>query len=78
MGHDAPEFHNAMSESQRNRFQITLPAFQRFSAWQLLASAEYSALVSRNRSEALVAITSDEPTALQMASRLGFQRPYWQ
>ncbi|MFN0070500.1 MAG: hypothetical protein ACKVVP_03285 [Chloroflexota bacterium] len=75
---DAVEFHNAMSESQRNRFRITLPALQRFSSWQVLGSPEFSALVSRNRSEVLVTLTSDESTARQVASSLGFYQGYWQ
>jgi hypothetical protein len=69
---DAIEFHRAMSESQRNRFKITLPALQRFSGWQLLGSADYSALVTRDRNEVLVAITTDESTARAVANRLGF------
>jgi hypothetical protein len=74
---DAIEFHNAMSESQRNRFRVTLPALQRFSGWQMLGSSDYSALVTRDRREVLVAITTDESTALTVASRLGFQRLPW-
>jgi hypothetical protein len=71
---DAIEFHNAMSESQRNRFRITQPALQRFSSWQLLGSSELTALVARDAREVLVTIATDERVAREVASRLGFSR----
>lgn len=74
---DAVEFHNAMSESQRNRFRLTVPALQRFSTWQLLGSPTYSALVARDQNEVLVTIASDELTARHVAERLGFGATYW-
>lgn len=73
---DAVEFQNAMSDSQRHRFGLTLPALSRFSSWQVLGTPEYSTVMARDGLEVLVTIASDELVAHQVASRLGFT-PNW-
>lgn len=71
---DAIEFHNSMTESQRNRFHLTVPALQRFASAQQLGGDDFSASVVRRGTDVLVAIATDEATSRMIINNLGFAR----